>query len=860
MTRRRKADPAYARLALLAVFLAMIYGCEKMHQSFRTGENPEGIGRAMENIRLPDGATGTITGSLALAADETGGPYTVHVEGFRGTAVSVSAGESFTLENVPIGERRVMVYERNGSRLVDGTHFGLRAESVTVAAGKASDVGTLTLVPVGAIHGSVEGIDGAESFAYIPGSWFMTRIGRDGSYTLDGVPQGHYRITVTRAGSLDGYSDQVKVVGGVMVDAPMVTIDQPFVTPGAIALDQASAFGGSRTVSVSISQDAAANMIMLSESTTFNEASWNSIPETVEYTFGSDGPHRLYAKFKISSKYETQPVSDIIYVFTGVPTGTLAMQNGMGFSAVRDVMLAITGEDIAGVTEMILSEDSTFAGASWEPFAKTRMFTLGATIGMHTVYLKLKDSCEHVSEVISAEIGYEPKTPDPPSIAVVQGVYTDTRNITLRATLAKGAAPLSWALVSESSDFAGAAWQTYQAPHPYTLSAGEGAKTIYARFKDSAGNLLDPVSTTTWLDLTPPTTPAISNTSRRVVASSETIVITTPSTDSLFKTYVARGGAYADWTEVTQPIVFALANNDTWYDLEVRGKDLAGNMSESAAIRLFRGNQTILDGSAAQQTGEASRTAGSATATLPYLFSPYLLRGTDSSTTFSDYNLSIEAGVELDVTAGLGVAVEGLTVAGTSAKHVTLTSANSNKAAGDWRALTLSGTTVINYLDVAYYTYATIPAGDQTTTINNSTFTNFASYALSDSSTGTTSMAHTTIICPSSATQTGYSAKGTAPSTRNLSAMDIEHCYMGVTISGAPMVDLSDSNIVDHSMNSVYITSSATGTITFTGNYFGYGTLGGTLADLAITCSRRGGTFTWSDYAIKSVTGTGPAP
>ena len=366
MAQRTRAGPSRAYLALLAIFLALIYSCERMHESFRFGADPEGIGRAMENIRLPDGETGTITGNLASASDASAqGPYEVHVEGFRGTAVSAAAGESFTLANVPVGARRVFVYQRTAADPLGGTYLGMISDSVTVASGQTSDVGTLTLKTAGAIHGSVVGVDGAETFAFIPGTWFTARVERDGSYTLQGVPEGDYRITVARAGSLDGYSDLFSVVGGVMVNAPTVTIAQPFVIPGAIALDQGAAYAGSRTVSVAISQDAAANLIMLSESATFSGASWHAIPETVEYTFAADGPHRLYAKFKVSGKYETTPVTDDIYVFTGAPTGTLAMKNGALYTAERDVVLAITGGDIAGVTEMMLSEEASFEGAAW---------------------------------------------------------------------------------------------------------------------------------------------------------------------------------------------------------------------------------------------------------------------------------------------------------------------------------------------------------------------------------------------------------------------------------------------------------------------------------------------------------------
>jgi len=52
---------------------------------------------------------------------------------------------------------------------------------------------------------------------------------------------------------------------------------------------------------------------------------------------------------------------------------------------------------------------------------------------------------------------------------------------------------------------------TYSAPEPYattktwSLSSGEGAKTVYVRFSDPAGNWSSPVSASIALDMTPPT-------------------------------------------------------------------------------------------------------------------------------------------------------------------------------------------------------------------------------------------------------------------------------------------------------------------------------------------------------------------
>ena len=857
MTQKIRAGPPRPLLAMLAVFLAMLYGCEKMFLSNRTGRNPVGVERNIENMKIPDGEKGTVTGSVLLLPGETDKPMTVHIEGFRGTAVTVASGERFVLDNVPVGYRRVLVYDQPPEDLATPPSVGMQSDFVTVGANETTDIGTLTLVAAGSITGTVNGMEGVETFVTIPGTWFITQPDRSGAYTLQGVPEGSYRLDIQRAGSFETYSDLVNVTRGSQVTVPPIAAGGKLTNDGGIALDQGAAYTPSRSVPVDISQEPAATEIMMSESPTFKGAQWQPVVETVEYTFGSDGVHKLYAKFRKLHKYITGAVSDEIYVDTVPPVVTIAASGGDAYTNVPDITLAITAKDMVGVVSMMVSEDPSFAGAAWEPFSQSRVFALSAGEGMKTIHLKVKDQIGLVSDPVSIEVGYDTQTPVATAIAVVEGAYTGTRLIGLKPAIAD-AAPMRWALVSERSDFAGASWQDYKEPMPFTLSAGEGQKVIYARFRDGAGNTTATVSTTTVLDLTPPTTPAISNISRRVDSSTktETIVITTPSTDALFKSYVAKGGNYANWTEVSDPITFTLGSDNSWYDLEIRGKDLAGNMSGSATVRIFRGAASILDGSTASLTG-AARSAGSLPATLGMLFAPYLIEGAAGGTTFTDYNLVVDAGVSIGVAAGVDVAITGLTVNGTAGAHVTLQSAASTKAAGDWSILTLSGALSLSYLDAAHYAIADIDQSAVSAVITDSSFTSFSLYGLRDYSTGATSLTNTSITCPSTVLPTGYLASSAASAVvKNLTAVDVEKCKIGISVSGTPVINLTGSNVAFSTKN-VYILSSASGAITFTGNYFGYGQAGGSLDNLHITDNSLVAPLTWSDYVTIRVPATG---
>ena len=69
------------------------------------------------------------------------------------------------------------------------------------------------------------------------------------------------------------------------------------------------------------------------------------------------------------------------------------------------------------------------------------------------------------------------------SISIKSGAAcTSTQSVTLTLS-ATGA---TWMMLSENSDFSGASWTSYKSSSSFTLSSGDGTKTVYFKAKDSA--------------------------------------------------------------------------------------------------------------------------------------------------------------------------------------------------------------------------------------------------------------------------------------------------------------------------------------------------------------------------------------
>ncbi len=86
--------------------------------------------------------------------------------------------------------------------------------------------------------------------------------------------------------------------------------------------------------------------------------------------------------------------------------------------------------------------------------------------------------------------------------------YTVSTSVTLTLSAADDeAAGVTQMRVSNAADFAGAGWQSFAASLAWTLTDGDGPKTVYAAFRDAAGNPSQVSSDSIALDTTLPGPP-----------------------------------------------------------------------------------------------------------------------------------------------------------------------------------------------------------------------------------------------------------------------------------------------------------------------------------------------------------------
>jgi hypothetical protein len=129
------------------------------------------------------------------------------------------------------------------------------------------------------------------------------------------------------------------------------------------------------------------------------------------------------------------------------------------------------------------SEARDFAGTVWQAYSSAPKFALSAGSGTKTVYFKVSNGAGP-SVAVSDTIQLIVK-PTVTSFLIDNGAGTTaSRTVTLNNT-ATGSP--TYYMASQSSTFNGAAWKPYAAAPAFTLSLGNGTKTVYFKVKNAAG-------------------------------------------------------------------------------------------------------------------------------------------------------------------------------------------------------------------------------------------------------------------------------------------------------------------------------------------------------------------------------------
>ena len=147
------------------------------------------------------------------------------------------------------------------------------------------------------------------------------------------------------------------------------------------------------------------------------------------------------------------------------------------------------------------NDGSSWSG--WEAYAISKAWTLTSGDGTKTVYVQYRDVLGNASGNFTDTIILD-TTPPSGSISINAGAaYTNSTsvNLTLSATDA-GSGVSQMQFSNDGSSWSG--WEAYTTSKAWTLTSGDGTKTVYVQYRDVLGNASGNFTDTIILDTTAP--------------------------------------------------------------------------------------------------------------------------------------------------------------------------------------------------------------------------------------------------------------------------------------------------------------------------------------------------------------------
>ena len=324
--------------------------------------------------------------------------------------------------------------------------------------------------------------------------------------------------------------------------------------------------------------------------------SWNTARNAWSLTAGAggtdtDGKKVVYFEVMDKAGNIGGPVSDDIYMDRSAPSGlTITINGGEAYTNVTDVKLNVTAQDAvpgSGLDKMQFSnDDSTFS--SWEDYTSIKnpwSLTLGAggkdQDGLKPVYFQAKDKVSNIGGPAKNVIFLDRVSPTNLKISINNGATLTNKvgvSLNMSATDPDPGSGLDVMKIQEVGS-PWSDWMPWQSPYSFTVSNGDGSKTVCFMVRDKAKNQAGPACDSIVLDTTPPT---ISNI--KVIAITDISAIVTWSTDSPadgtvdYGTTTAYPSQQKDATmDTTHGITLTGLTPTTTYHFRVASTDEVGN-------------------------------------------------------------------------------------------------------------------------------------------------------------------------------------------------------------------------------------------------------------------------------------------
>ncbi len=245
---------------------------------------------------------------------------------------------------------------------------------------------------------------------------------------------------------------------------------------------------------------------------------------------------------------------------------TIRINDGASLSNSTSVMLSINPLPGFTLSTMQFSNDNTTWSAA-EPFQPTKNWMVGLGDGIKTVYAAFRDAAGVQSMAASTDTILLDATVPTGSVSINNGAeYTKTITVSLALSAQDSNGITQMMFSNNGNDWSDP--ESFATTKAWTMTTGDGTKTVYVRFRDAAGNWSTPYSSSIIVDTVAPT----------VSITSPSAALTNNPTQTL--SYTASDGTLivkVDGVTVSQRSGDTISFSHGSHTIRVEATDTAGN-------------------------------------------------------------------------------------------------------------------------------------------------------------------------------------------------------------------------------------------------------------------------------------------
>jgi hypothetical protein len=283
-------------------------------------------------------------------------------------------------------------------------------------------------------------------------------------------------------------------------------------TTGAVSINSAAQYTTSTSVSVGVTatDSAGVSLVRLANSASVDASGILNGVGATTYAYGTpkpwtlptgDGPKTVYVQWKDGNGIWSPVKSDAIILDRTKPTGTATINGGAAGTTTTAVTVAVPATDGgSGVSHVRIANSSSVDGngvlnganATTFAYATPKAWSLPSGDAVKAVYVQWRDAAGNWSTVANDLIRLDTTAPN--GTVSINGGAASTPigsvSVGVAASDASGVAQVRLSNTSTTSGgvLTGGTTFAYASSVSWTLTSGNGSKTVYVQWKDALGH------------------------------------------------------------------------------------------------------------------------------------------------------------------------------------------------------------------------------------------------------------------------------------------------------------------------------------------------------------------------------------